>query len=200
MTSTHHFQTMKKILFAAVAGSAITAATLTPAPAYAWGGLVMQGINMIESIGNANAQARYAEAEVQKMSTEEAIQAEVERRLAAERKAWADQGTRPAQTAQQQNSSAPSAEDFGQVMDAITGSLNEAMPGMSTMLGVNGLGDSMRAGMGGQIQGNTVSIITGCGSFGDGGLQNAISQGFRVVAKHDWTCGSQAGTKFILSR
>ena len=86
-------------------------------------------------------------------------------------------------------------------LDQMNAALDEEMPGLAAMVGMTEVGNTLRAGMGGTIQGRTVAVITGCpNQMGDGGLQNAIRQGFSFVAKHDHYCGTGYGTKFILAR
>ena len=89
MTSTTQTNQMKKTVIALTCITAFNATTLTPAPAKAWGGLVNAAlgttINAIQENERRNAETRRLEIQAEEHATEEAIQAEVERRIAAER-------------------------------------------------------------------------------------------------------------------
>ena len=80
---------MKKTVIALTCITAFTATTITPAPAKAWGGLVQSAlgttINAIQENERRNAETRRLEIQAEERATEEAIQAEVERRIARER-------------------------------------------------------------------------------------------------------------------
>ena len=89
MTLAIQLKPMKKILVTATTVSALGAMAFTPAPAHAFGGLINAAlgttVNVIQENERRNAETRRLEIEAQERATEEAIQAEVERRLAQER-------------------------------------------------------------------------------------------------------------------
>ena len=85
---THRMIQMKRLI-ALTCITAFAGATYAPAPAKAWGGLINAAIgttvNAIQENERRNAETKRLEIQAQERSTEEAIQAEVERRLAQER-------------------------------------------------------------------------------------------------------------------
>ena len=89
MSLTHHTNQMKKAVIALTCITTFTAATLVPAPAKAWGGLINAAIgttvNAVQENERRNAEIKRLEIEAQERATEEAIQAEVDRRIAEER-------------------------------------------------------------------------------------------------------------------
>ena len=97
---------MKNIFTALTTGTAIAAITILPYPAHAWGGLIQQAVgttvNVIQENERRNAQTRRLEIQAEERATEEAIQAEVERRLAAERSKQPDTPTSARTTHEQQ--------------------------------------------------------------------------------------------------
>ena len=75
------------------------AATFVPAPAKAWGGLINAAVGTtvtaIQENERRNAEIKRLEIQAQERATEEAIQAEVERRMAQERKTMQNKVNQP---------------------------------------------------------------------------------------------------------
>ena len=79
---------------------------MLPSPAHGWGGLIQQAVgttvNVIQANERRNAETRRLEIQAEERATEEAIQAEVERRLAAERSKQPNTTTSASTTHEQQ--------------------------------------------------------------------------------------------------